>query len=270
MRTLQAKLLGGRFFTSTDNETHAKVAIINKTLAKLYYSGQDPIGQRFGNNDLAPESIKEIVGVVDDIREGPLDSEVLPAVYEPIDQNESNSFTLIARTRPAEGSMLPTLVSTVQSVNAGLGTEEPISMQERIRVGPTAYAHRSAAWLVGGFSVLAFLLSITGVYGVIAYSVGQRTREIGIRIAVGAGRNSICNMVLREVGWLALLGIAFGLACSVGAGTLMRKLLFATPAWDVATLASVAAVLGAAAMLASYIPAHRAAHVNPVEALRTE
>jgi macrolide transport system ATP-binding/permease protein len=270
MRTLQAKLLRGRFFTSIDDETHPKVAIVNKTLAKLYYPGQDPIGQRFGDTDLAPESIKEIVGVVDDIREGPLDSQIWPAVYEPIDQNESNYFTLIARTGSSEGSMLPTLVSAVRSVNAGLGTADPIGMEERIRVGPTAYAHRSAAWLVGGFAVLAFLLSVTGVYGVIAYSVGQRNREIGIRMALGAGRDSVCKLVLREAGWLAMLGIALGLACSVGAATLMQKLLFATPAWDAATLAAVAAVLGAAAMLASYIPANRAAYVNPVEALRAE
>jgi macrolide transport system ATP-binding/permease protein len=270
MRTLRTKLLRGRFFTSTDDETHPKVAIINKTLAKLYYPGQDPVGQRFGNNDLAPDSIKEIVGVVDDIREGPLDSEIRPAVYAPIVQNESNSFTLIARTGPSEGSMLPTLVSAVQTVNAGLGTADPIGMEERIRVGPTAYVHRSAAWLVGGFAVIAFLLSVTGVYGVIAYSVGQRTREIGIRMALGAGRGSVRKLVLREAGWLAILGVALGLACSLGAATLMQKLLFATPAWDAATLAAVAAVLGAAAMLASYIPANRAAYVNPVESLRAE
>jgi macrolide transport system ATP-binding/permease protein len=270
MRTLQAQLLRGRFFTSTDDQTHPKVAIINKTLAKLYYPGQDPIGQRFGNNDLAPESIKEIVGVVDDIREGPLDSQIQPAVYEPIDQNESNYFTIVARTGPSEGSMLPTLVSAVQSVNAGVGTTEPIGMEERMRLGPTAYVHRSAAWLVGGFAVLAFLLSVTGVYGVIAYSVGQRTREIGIRMALGAGRNSVRKLVLYEAGSLAMVGVAFGLVCSVGAATLMHKLLFATPAWDLATLAAVAAVLGATAMLASYIPANRAAYVNPVEALRAE
>jgi macrolide transport system ATP-binding/permease protein len=270
MRTLQTKLLRGRFFTSTDDETHPKVAIINKTLAKLYYPGQDPIGQRFGHNDLAPESIKEIVGVVDDIREGPLDSEIWPAVYEPIDQNESNYFTLVARTGPSEGSMLPTLVSAIQSINVGVGTADPIGMEEHIRVGPTAYVHRSAAWLVGGFAVIAFILSVTGVYGVIAYSVGQRTREIGIRMALGAGRDSVCKLVLREAAWLAMLGVALGLACSVGAATLMHKLLFATPAWDAATLAAVAAVLGAAAMLASYIPAIRAAYVNPVEALRAE
>jgi macrolide transport system ATP-binding/permease protein len=166
--------------------------------------------------------------------------------------------------------MLPTLVSAVQSVNAGLGTADPIGMEERIRLGPTAYVHRSAAWLVGGFAAIAFLLSVTGVYGVIAYSVGQRTREIGIRMALGAGRGSVRKLVLREAGWLAILGVGLGLTCSVGAATLMQKLLFATPAWDVATLAAVAAVLGAAAMLASYSPANRAAYVNPVESLRAE
>jgi predicted permease len=270
VRTLQAKLVHGRFFTTTDDETHPRVAIINKTLAKLYYPGQDPIGQRFGNNDLAPDSIREIVGVVDDIREGPLDGQIMPAVYEPFDQNESNYFTLVARTGPSEGSMLPTLVSTIQSINAGVGTADPIGMNERISAGPTAYVHRSASWLVGGFAVLAFVLSVTGVYGVIAYSVGQRTREIGIRMALGAGRDSVCTLVLREAGWLTIFGVILGLASSVGAATLMRGLLFATPVWDAATLTTVAAVLSAAAMLASYFPAIRAAYVNPVEALRAE
>jgi ABC-type antimicrobial peptide transport system permease subunit len=123
---------------------------------------------------------------------------------------------------------------------------------------------------VGGFAALAFLLGVVGLYGVIAYSVSQRTREIGVRMALGAQRGSVYKLVLREAGVLALLGVGLGLLCSVGAATLMRKLLFATAAWDATTLASVALLLVAAAMLASYIPAHRAASVNPVEALRAE
>ena len=232
--------------------------------------GQQAIGQQIGDTDLAPKSIKQVIGVVDDIKEGSLDSEIWPAVYYPMYQDDDSYFTLIVRTSQKEGSMLPALVSVIHSIDPGIGTADPIGMDERIRQSPTAYLHRSSAWLVGGFAALAFLLGVVGLYGVIAYSVSQRTREIGVRMALGAQRRSVCKLVLREAGVLALLGVGLGLLCSVGAATLMRKLLFATAAWDVTTLASVALLLVAAAMLASYIPAHRAASVNPVEALRAE
>jgi ABC-type antimicrobial peptide transport system permease subunit len=130
--------------------------------------------------------------------------------------------------------------------------------------------HRSAAWLVGGFATLALLLGITGLYGVIAYSVSQRTREIGVRMALGAQHAEVYRMVLGEAGILTAIGIIAGLLCSLASATLIQKLLFETPPRDVPTLTVVALVLGAASMLASYLPARRAASVNPVEALRAE
>jgi macrolide transport system ATP-binding/permease protein len=176
----------------------------------------------------------------------------------------------MVRTSQSEGSILPTLVSTINSIDPGIGTSDPITMEERTRQSPTAYLHRSSAWVVGAFAVLALLLGVVGLYGVIAYSVSQRTREIGVRMALGAPRGSVYGLVLKEAGWLTAAGIGLGLLCSVEAATLMRKLLFGTAAWDVSTLAAVAVVLGASAMLASYLPARRAASVNPVDALRAE
>ncbi len=123
---------------------------------------------------------------------------------------------------------------------------------------------------MAAFALTALLLGIVGLYGVIAYSVSQRTREIGLRIALGARHSSVYGMVLREAGWLAAAGIGFGTLGAVGAAMLARKLLFGVSSWDVETLVSVAAVLGFAAMFASFVPARRAASVNPVEALRTE
>ena len=117
---------------------------------------------------------------------------------------------------------------------------------------------------------MALLLGVVGLYGVIAYSVSQRTREIGIRMALGAQRWSVHQMVLREAGWLATTGIAIGAVCSLAAATLLRGLLFGIHPWDLPTLGGVAAVLGVSALLASYIPARRAASVDPVIALRTE
>jgi len=143
-------------------------------------------------------------------------------------------------------------------------------MQQIIDDSQPAYIHRSAAYLVGGFAALALVLGVVGLYGVIAYSVSQRTREIGVRMALGAQRSSVYQLVLGEAGRLIVLGVVIGLAGSVGAAMLMGKLLFGVQAWDAETLAGVAVVLAASAMLASYFPARRAASVNPTEALRAE
>jgi len=270
IRTLQASLLRGRLFTDVEDASKQKVVIINKELARMYFPGEDPIGKKMGNNELTPDSIREVIGVVDDIREGSLDSQIWPAMYDPIYQDESNYFTLMVRTSQSPGSLLPTLVSTINAIDPGVGTADPMTLEQRISEGPSNYLHRSTAWLVGTFAVLALVLGAVGLYGVIAYSVSQRTREIGVRMALGAQRNSVYRLVMREALRLSVLGIGIGLICAVGAATLMRSLLFATAAWDATTLASVTALLGGCALLASYIPAHRAASVNPVEALRSE
>jgi ABC-type antimicrobial peptide transport system permease subunit len=143
-------------------------------------------------------------------------------------------------------------------------------MQQRINDSQTAYLHRSAAWLVGGFAALALILGVIGLYGVIAYSVSQRTREIGVRMALGAQRGTVYQLILREASILTVVGITAGILCALGASTLLRGLLFQIRTWDISTLAFVAVVLGASALIASYIPAHRAASINPVEALRAE
>ena len=123
---------------------------------------------------------------------------------------------------------------------------------------------------MGGFAGLALLLSVVGLYGVMAYSVSQRTREIGVRMALGAEQGSVYSLILRESGWLTALGVALGLAASVGAASLMRGILFGVEPWNVPTLAGVAGALAIAALAASFLPARRAARVNPVDALRAE
>ena len=268
--TLQAKLVRGRFFTDEEDASKPLVAIINKAMARQYFPGEDPIGKRFGNTDLSPKSIKEIVGVVDDVREGSLDSESWPAVYFPFNQDPDTYFNLVVRTSQDEKLILPTLGSVIHQIDPGIGTIGETTMNQQISDSQTAYLHRSSAWLVGGFAAMALLLGVVGLYGVIAYSVSQRTREIGVRMALGAQKSSVYQLILKEAGWLTGAGIFAGLVCSVGAATLMRKLLFGIRSWDMPTLAAVAVVLGVSALLASYFPARRAASVNPVEALRAE
>jgi ABC-type antimicrobial peptide transport system permease subunit len=143
-------------------------------------------------------------------------------------------------------------------------------MTDRVNNSQSAYLHRSAAWVVAGFAMLALLLGTVGLYGVISHSVSQRTREIGVRMALGAQRSSVYRLILTEAGWLAAFGIAGGILCSLAASSLLRSMLFGVSRWDLATLLTVAFVLVVSALLASYVPARRAASINPTEALRAE
>ena len=268
--TLRAKLLRGRYFTDSDDASKPLVVIINQTLANKYFPGEDPIGKRIGDTELSPKSIKEIVGMVEDVHDGALDSEIWPAVYYPFNQSTDTDFALVARTSQAEAGLLPTLVTAVHEIDPGIGTLNEATMTDRISDSPTAYLHRSSAWLVGGFATLALLLGVIGLYGVIAYSVSQRTREIGVRMALGAQRGSVYRLIMKEAGWLAGVGIGVGLLCSIAAATLIRGLLFGVRPWDGGTLGAVCFVLVISALLASYIPARRAASVDPMVALRYE
>jgi len=268
--TLRAKLLRGRYFTETEDTSKPLVVLINQALARKYFAGQDPIGKKIGDTSLSEKSLAEVIGIADDVKDGSLDSEIWPAVYYPFNQNTDSYFSLVVRTSQNEQSLLPTMVAAIHEIDPGIGTRDESTMIDRINDSPTAYMHRSSAWLVGGFAALALCLGVVGLYGVIAYSVTQRTREIGVRMALGAQRSSVYQLILREAGWLVGVGICVGLLCSVAAASLMGSLLFGVHAWDVTTLAAVAVVLACSALLASYIPARRAAKVDPMVALRYE
>jgi predicted permease len=268
--TLRTTLLSGRYFSDADDATRQKVAIVNEAFVHKYFPGEDPIGKGFGDTDLKPDSIKQIVGVVKDFKDAGLDQDQWPAVYYPFNQDVDTYFSVIVRTAQDEKSMLPVLSAAIHQGNPNVGVQGETTMTQRINDSQTAYIHRSAAYLVGGFAVLALVLGVVGIYGVIAYSVSQRTREIGVRMALGAQKSSVYQLVLSEAGRLIAVGVVVGLAASVGAAMLMGKLLFGVRAWDAGTLVGVAFVLAASAMLASYIPARRAASVNPTDALRAE
>ncbi len=266
--TVKAKLIRGRYFTEADDASKPTVAIVNRAMVRQYFPDEDPLGKQLSY--VSQPKTMEIVGVVDDIKEGPLDTATPPVLYLPFNQDPSRFFSVVVRTSQAERSLFPALAATIRRIDAGIVTSGVASMSERINDSPSAYLHRSSAWLVGGFAALALLLGVIGLYGVIAYSVSQRTREIGVRIALGAQQSSVYRLILKEAGWLTAAGIVVGLLCSLGGAALIRKLLFGTPPWDLPTLAAVAVVLAISALLASYIPARRAASVNPVDALRAE
>ena len=166
--------------------------------------------------------------------------------------------------------LLPVLVNTLHQIDPNLGVSDEQTMNEQIEGTQAALLHRFSAWLVSGFASMALVLGVVGLYGVIAYSVSQRTREIGVRMALGAQRSSVYKLVMREAGWLTLAGLAIGLVCSLGAALSIRSLLFGVQAWDAMTLSCVAVLLGLASLAASFLPARRAALVNPTDALRAE
>ena len=266
--TIGAEMLRGRTFTDDDG-LKMHVAIVNEAMARKFFSGQDPIGRQIQyTGGLGPTL--NVVGIVRNIKEGPLDDLTRPAFYIPFAQDPGPFFSVVVRSSQQEQSLLPLMARTVRELDPHIAVFGQSTMETNVRNSQAAYLHRGAAWLAGGFAGMALVLGVVGLYGVIAYSVSQRTREIGVRMALGAQRNAISGMVLREATRLIVIGIAAGVAGSLATAGLLRPLLFGIQPWDWTTLAGVALLLGMAAMLASYLPAHRAASVNPVDALRAE
>jgi len=270
LATLKTRLVRGRLFTDREGASMPGVAVINQALARRYFPGQDPIGQRIADDEFGTPHVWEIVGVVDDVREGPLDADIQPTEYFPLNQTLDHGFSVAVRTRQAASALLPVLVSTLHQIDPSLGVSDEATMNAQIDATQAALLHRFSAWLVGGFAAMALVLGGVGLYGVIAYSVSQRTREIGIRMALGARRGSVYRLVMLQSGWLTFAGLAIGLVCSMGASIVIRNLLFGVQPWDPVTLASVAMLLALVSMAASFVPAHRAASVNPTDALRVE
>jgi macrolide transport system ATP-binding/permease protein len=264
--TLQATLLRGRSFTEEEVSAARLVMIINETAARRYFPGEDPIGRSiaFGGAD---SPAREIVGIVDDIKDGPPETPAHPSAYVPFDQGE---FGLVMRTVQPEHTLFLSLLAAIREIRSDALVGRVTTMTERMNRLPSASMHRSSAWLVGGFAAMAFVLSVVGLYGVVAYSVGQRTREIGVRMALGAQRKSVYRLVLGEATWLVGIGTGLGMIAAAATGTLTRHLLFGVESWDPLTFVTAAAMLIVFALLASYIPARRAASVDPVEVLRAE
>ena len=270
MATIQARLLKGRLFTDTDDTSHPPVVLINRIMAQQFFHGEDPVGQTIGDEHLSSSSLHQVIGVVDDIREGALDDSLAPAVYFSVNQNPGNSFFLVLRTAQDPIAALPAIVAAIHRLDLGIGVRNEFTMVEHIHDSQASYLHSSAAWFVGGFAVCALLLGVIGLYGVIAYSVSQRTREIGVRMALGAQRSSIGRLILGEAAFLVLFGLLFGIPASFFIGRLLRNLLFGVSSWDLSVLTGVSAALAAATLIAAWIPARRAASTDPIEALRTE
>ncbi len=273
VRTLGMVLERGRIFTDADNETAPLVALVNDKLARQYWPNEDPVGKRFMWGRFNPASKDApkwitVVGVVGDTKMYGLANPSRLEVYAPLQQSAESDMDLLVKSQLDPSA----LTSEIRGVVASVDKDQPIfaiaTMNKIVSDGVSA--PRLTLVLLGLFSALALILAAIGIYGVISYSVAQRTQEIGVRMALGAQRFDILRMVLGQGGKIALVGIVIGMVAAFGLTRLMSGLLFSVSAGDPATFAAVAALLVLVAIFACYIPARRAVRVDPMVALRYE
>lgn len=269
-QTLGAELLQGSWFTEADNATGPQRVIINKTLADQFMPGLDPLKQQIWFTYSSAEKPRQVIGVVRDIKEGPLDSPVRPAIYTPLEANARLFYNLIIRAETRPDALEGEVQSAIRQIYPDAVTFNVQTMEDRIQRSPAAFLHRYPAVLAGAFAFLALLLGTIGLYGLVAYSVSQRTQEIGIRMALGAQRRNVLRMVLSQGVRLIVPGVLIGVATAFLAANLMRSLLFGVHSWDPVIFALVTALLAVVTLAASYIPARAATKVDPMVALRYE
>jgi predicted permease len=265
---MQSPLIRGRFFLESDERAKQEVAIIDETTARRYWSGIDPVGRRLrleGNPSLPWVTV---VGIVKDMKQDGLDTDGVPHIFRPIYQQpgrRSSSMSVVART-PLPASLLESQIrSEIQAVDPGLPIFNVRSMTDVMDV--SIAPRRFSAELVGVFAAVAMLLSSIGIYGLLAYMVGQRSREIGIRVALGAQRPDILKLILGKGLLLAGTGIAIGLILSAISAPMIAGLLYGVHPIDVIVFVTVPLILLVVAFLATYIPARRATMVDPIIAL---
>jgi putative ABC transport system permease protein len=269
-KTMGVPVMKGRAFTDQDRDGTTRVAVINDVFARMHYPNEDPIGQRIrmGRNS---NIVREIVGVVGTVKHYGLKDTEQAQMYEPFRQMPAQAMTFVVQTAVDPASLTAAARHEIQAVDP----EQPVSSVRTLStmVDDSIALPRVQAILLGVFAGIALLLAAVGLYGVMAYAVSQRTQEIGIRMALGAGRGSVMMMVLRQAAVLTGVGLAIGLAGAVALGrvltSVLEPLLFNVTPADVATLAIVPSVLAAAALVATILPARRATRVDPIQALRT-
>jgi putative ABC transport system permease protein len=267
-RTMGIPLKRGRDFTAADNSQSTPYRfMVNESFVRKFLPGEEPIGKSINAIMDTQNPYGEIVGVVGDVKEGSLDKDPEPTAYYIYSHFASPSMILTVRS---DGNPMA-LAEPVRRIIRGLDSAQPVaeirSMQEIL--GQTFARQRFSALLLSGFSIAALLLAAVGIYGVLAYSVSERTREIGVRVALGAEPGRIAALIISDGARPVLAGIAIGIGGALALSTLLSSLLFGIGPRDPFTFAVVPIVLMSVALVAAYVPARRAAHLDPMQALRT-
>jgi predicted permease len=267
-RALGIRLIRGRMFDDHDGFNAPHVAVISESLARIKWPKQDPIGHtiEFGNMD-GDLQLLTIVGIVGDIREYALETPARPTVYVNLLQRPRSSLTVVMRADSDPQSVF----SAARGIVHDIAPDVPPNFRTFSQVYSASIGSRRFNMiLVGAFAATALMLAIAGIYGVMSYTVIRRTREIGVRMALGAARTHVLGMILKQGIFTALVGLVFGVAGSLALTRLMESLLFGVTATDPITFVGVVILLTFVALLASYLPARRATQVDPVIALRNE
>jgi predicted permease len=273
-QTFGIDVLRGRSFTAQDTAAGVRVAMVNQEFAKRYLHAVDPFTQRVsieqiipGQPQLGPPIEWQIVGIFHNVRGGDFRDD-RPEVDVPLAQSPSPGFTIGVRTGGDPELMIQTVAAAVHSVDADIAVARVRTMDQvkDLSLAEDKFTMR----LFAGFAAVALLLAAVGIYALMAYTVSQRTQEIGLRLALGAGKNRVTLLILREASLLAAIGLGLGLGGAVLVGRTMQTTLYGVGAMDLSVLIAVAAVLFLTALLASYLPARRAASIDPMVALRTD
>jgi putative ABC transport system permease protein len=267
-QAMQIPLRRGRLFSETDREAAPQVAVINDLLAEREWPGRDPIGERITANWQGRWRTMEIVGVVGRVRHTGLDVAARPEVFMPLAQIQYGSMTFVVQTSMDPATAIPALKARLWELDPTLPLYSTATLDSL--VSQSHAPRRFVMQIVSSLSVLAFVLAALGIYGTLSFSTTQRTREIGVRIAIGGSRDRIMRMVIREGMRLVVIGVVIGLAAALVLGRGIAALLYGVSPTDPVTLAGTTALLLAVALLACYVPARRATLVDPLAALRAQ
>ena len=267
---MRIPLLRGRLLEDADNHRSERVCVVDRKFAERYWPGGDAIGRRIANGfDLSEDRLMTIVGVVASVKQERLEEDLgYGTIYFPYRLFEANNFSLIVRTVLPPEALAATVRKTVSALDPGLPLDDVKSMDARI--AESLVGRRSPAVLAGVFAGAALLLAAVGLYGVLAYAVAQRTRELGIRVALGAQRRDVMRMIFGQGARLTAIGVLLGIAGAWALGNAVSSLLYQVPAHDPVALTGVATMLGLVAAIACLLPALRATKVDPMIALRAE